>query len=403
MFLIEKGTKDPKYDKKFLIKFSLKKQLIMFKRVKQRVTIKFDTLSVEKEFEGTLCARYSRRSQCGMTNSKVDNKEHVLQLNSAFVIDCNFKLKRGEGWKDKIANIEVFWNDNDHREKIAKWDVNLAFLFNSLGKELDLETNDKKFGHIVLKIKINKGDTTKKAARGAHTPIPTPPKPIIESSKDDDKSALKDDPFEIEIKDQLKVMGANLKYDNGLSTFGINVLDTITNQPRGANLNHILSTIANALEIHADKSLQMSLYAFHSICYIYTELKFIGITTETPAYNIRKAMECVFDKFMDKLLTIYYKPMLQNDVETIETINNLIASTKGNAFSDYLANVIYFDVVHSTPFSIQDKLVSIFGIHTFQEEHCNLFKKDEPPPGRDEIQSRCHELLLSSPIPSLEM
>ena len=404
------------------------------------LTLRFLALSVTGYVPGDIFVRWQRRSHCGTSPSQPIPENKLITYDSAFVMNCNFKVTN-KGWKSKKIDIDIILKSGGSRSRIHRWTFDLAQM-----DRIDIITTDLKatappIGEVCLTISVFRGslapepqmpnpEPTRKLVKTRSIP---PQMPLIPHGLDNPSTRGKaadapehglgslrrqvrresfgpkiprpPKPFGGEFAQELdaasgRLFNEDLKYEHGVPEYAIEVLEIFMKQSRGANFVTPVAMVTQSLAQRAKRDLPTALYCFFAITYIFTELKFNGFETESPHVSMQKKMMELCQLCSDKLTAEFG----EIGDETVDGIKKMFEEFGGMEFMSYVAQVVLFDFSVTKPPEVARKLVVDLGVVKAEFFEASLMEtagSEEHLMDPEAALERCQQFLLDAPIPSL--
>lgn len=382
------------------------------------ITLMIKSLSFTKNINGEFSISWNRHGKNGSTTKKKIGKNNLIKYDVYFPMECNFKRKNNV-WIEKTVSLVLFQG----KKKMHKWTINLADLFNKDVITEDLKWEINSIGEVTLSIVYFLGTPEKLStvprviepnaifkhkrysitlmpvfqseetfpsliAQGRRTSLDNNMKStqnllpqttmhyhthnlnirksknslqLLSNSKFHFTSPQEKNAITERIDQLVKEMREEgPKYQNGLPYFGIKIMTLFNEQPSGTSLINPIEKVFNCVCNIAQLSIELSLYGFMSLSYLFLELKSAGIDFATIESKINEKIDWLFSDLIQKLLMQYRSDLLTDDIKgPNEKLRAVFAGIEGeDKFGDFLIGLIQYALFGSLPAKIAKKRVT---------------------------------------------
>lgn len=355
-----------------------------------------------------------------------------------FPLNCNFKATK-TGWKPKKIEIELFINKNGARNKVHKWGgIDLAQLERVDIVNQELEANASPFGDIKLDITLFRGKPSdlpyaqvvapgrgmiksrSDLVRDNVTPSEQPEHGLASLRRNMRRNTTKtfttspsaftsNSPIDGPFAEELDAESQNLfeeepHFIDGYPEYGLKVIEIFIKQPRGANFVTPVAMVSQTLCQKANASFEACQYAFYSMCYIYTELKYNGFPTSTQHIDLKVKMNYLFDRLVGNLVTIYGDAFEEDDKNVYDEIRKVFDQYTKTPFCQFCTQLILFSTAIRFSVIVGKKIIKEFYLQSapFYDKSLDKVSDDkEVFMDTSDGLEFVHNQLLETPIPSL--
>jgi len=406
--------------------------MFFHKRETSVITLRINSLKISDSISGGVQVRWSRPGQTGGTPVAEIKGLTPITFGEAFPIECHFIIMKDNSWRKKEAVIELVLHTASSISVIHSWKLDLSQLYRMDIVTMDLKGSAFPLSSVILSVTLFRGlpaslpplESTETINRQLIHSISSNPAPstshVVHGLGSLRRNTSKTTPTKLASIQLLPFGGAfadelneycqslfndEFEFTNdGLPSFGVNVVSLFFKQPRGTNYATPISMIAQSLTQKCNIDFESAHYAYLSSVYIFTLLRDNGLPTSSPHSDLSTLVDKCETAVIQFLLTAFGPQIESLDEATFNTFQDILNINNKDPFIGYLNKLVLYELAIQHKVPIAHAIIRRFGIDKSEFFDESIMEKNDdgsPILMPDDAKEFCLSMVREVPPPPL--